>query len=69
MGVPDAKIVLGDDQNYTNIMSIVSVSERNTVCACIDLKRKFVWLYRAFSATFKSFVIPFVYRNIKQYSL
>ena len=29
-----------DDQNYTNIMPIDS----DTVCACIDLKRKFVWL-------------------------
>ena len=53
--VPIAKMVFDwDDQNYTNIMSIVSVSERNTVRACIDLKRKFVWFYRAFSDTFKS---------------
>ena len=65
MGVPVAKMVLDrDDQNYTNIMSIVSVSERNTVCACIDLKRKFVWFIRAFSDTFKSFRGPICFTEI-----
>ena len=55
-GVPVALMVLDrDDKNYTNIMSIVSVSERNIVCTCLDLKRKFLRFYRAFSDTFKSF--------------